>query len=616
MRNHRFLLIVLALYGVLACLYSVATPIFEASDELWHYPMVKYLADHRLALPVQNPAAPGEWRQEGGQPPLYYMLGAALTFWIDTSDINVVRHINPHADIGVVVPDGNMNMIAHDPPREAFPWHGTVLAVHVVRLLSVLLGGITVWMAYLLAVELFPGVLTIALGAAALTAFNPMFLFISGSINNDNLSNALASTLLLLIVRLVKRTDAPPLRDMILIGVVAGAGMLAKLNIGFLLPLVALALVLIAWRLRDVRPLLIGGVVTGGLTIVIAGWWYVRNVQLYGDPTGLNVFLRIVGQRPIPANAAQLWSERHTFLMSFWGFFGGVNVPMPDAVYTVFNALGAISVIGAALWLIDTLRSKIKTPGMRAIWIGRLFTLVWIGVLFVSLLSWTSTTWASQGRLMFAALAPISLWMAVGLWKLGSWQIGRGLGVIRLRPLVYATGWFVLVAALVPLFISLIYANPAAMLDTSANSNHELPSAQSPYSFCKSSDTDGSCFTWDPMKPAYKAVYVGNSLFFWEYFRLSGLYADFPFTKDWTAFIHLKNSVGLIVAQRDRFPRQGQWATTNRFVKSFNSDPNSLPSWTDWFAVPIPDNAYAPQTLSIYMGFYDAQTGQRMIVYT
>ena len=59
--------------------------------------MVKYIADN-WALPVQDPENIGPWRQEGSQPPLYYFIGAVATFWIDTSDMDVVRHENPHAD--------------------------------------------------------------------------------------------------------------------------------------------------------------------------------------------------------------------------------------------------------------------------------------------------------------------------------------------------------------------------------------------------------------------------------------------------------------------------------------------------------------------------------------
>src|SRR5262245_52615849 len=109
--QRRLLYLILLAYVLLATLYSIVTPLFEVSDELWHYPMVKYLADNGLQLPPQDPANPGPWRQEGSQPPLYYMLSAILTAGVDTSDMDLVRRINPHADIGVVRPDGNANMI-------------------------------------------------------------------------------------------------------------------------------------------------------------------------------------------------------------------------------------------------------------------------------------------------------------------------------------------------------------------------------------------------------------------------------------------------------------------------------------------------------------------------
>ena len=67
---------ILAAYVVLATIYSVVTPIFEASDELWHYPMVQYLATHGLQLPPQDPGVATAWRQEGSQPPLYYLMAA------------------------------------------------------------------------------------------------------------------------------------------------------------------------------------------------------------------------------------------------------------------------------------------------------------------------------------------------------------------------------------------------------------------------------------------------------------------------------------------------------------------------------------------------------------
>src|SRR5687768_9040737 len=102
----------LTAFVALGAVYAVVTPLFEVSDELWHYPMVKTLADGN-GLPVQDPANPGPWRQEGSQPPLYYWLMALATRWIDTSDMDTVRWLNPHADNGIITADGNNNIVIH-----------------------------------------------------------------------------------------------------------------------------------------------------------------------------------------------------------------------------------------------------------------------------------------------------------------------------------------------------------------------------------------------------------------------------------------------------------------------------------------------------------------------
>src|SRR5688572_5898975 len=115
--EQRLLLLLLIIFAVVATIYSVTTPLFEMSDELWHYPMVKTLADGN-GLPIQDPANPGPWKQEGSQPPLYYYVAALSTTWIDTSDMNEVLRPNPHVDNGKVTPDGNNNLIVHNYERE------------------------------------------------------------------------------------------------------------------------------------------------------------------------------------------------------------------------------------------------------------------------------------------------------------------------------------------------------------------------------------------------------------------------------------------------------------------------------------------------------------------
>ena len=246
--------LVLVLFIIVGSTFAVTTPIFEASDELWHYPVIWRLAQGQ-GLPVLDAHNPGPWRQEAGQPPLYYFIMALATRWIDTTDMHAVRRLNPHVDSGIVTADGNTNLAIHT-DTENFPWRGTVLAVRLVRLLSVLLGTGTVYLTYRLALEICPDWPELAVGAAGVLAFTPMFAFIAGSVNNDNLAILIASATVLLItrmgatgdtgkkIRFVFKSQWEQVRGHIsimhlMLGILLGLGALTKLSLLVLFPVAA-----------------------------------------------------------------------------------------------------------------------------------------------------------------------------------------------------------------------------------------------------------------------------------------------------------------------------------------------------------------------------------------
>jgi len=198
------MVLILGGYLLLGFVYSLTVPLFEAPDELYHYAFVKHLADGHGLPVLRSPGQIGLWRQEGGQPPLYYILGALLTRWIDTRDASRVILRNPHADVGRVTPDRNVNIIVHT-SREHFPFRGTVLAVHLLRIFSVALGALAVWRGYKLACEVLSQRGALPLYVMAMIAFQPMFLFITSSVNNDALAIFLGTFALELIVRYVSR---------------------------------------------------------------------------------------------------------------------------------------------------------------------------------------------------------------------------------------------------------------------------------------------------------------------------------------------------------------------------------------------------------------------------
>jgi len=585
--------LVIALYLVLAISYSVVTPIMEASDEIWHYPMVQYIAE-RGALPVQEPGIVTPWRQEGSQPPLYYALGALLTFWIDTSDLADVRRINPHADSGIIRPDGNTNLIVHT-PEERLPWRGTSLAIHVVRLMSVAMGAGTVCLTYLLAQALWPERVGLAIVAASVTAFNPMFCFITGSVNNDNLAMLLGGTGIWLLVRLVhvhgRARDGQRRqwrRDVLLLGAVLGLALLTKPSTGGLLPLTAVAVSYVALRRRSWWYWLTGGAATAGSALLIAGWWFARNALLYdGDWLGIERFILILGYREPPATLGQLWGERVGFMMAYWGLFGGVNLPMPGWVYQILNGSALLAGVGL-LW--RTVRQGLRTGSRRSsayAWlapephrVGIVLTALWPVVVFVPWLTWATRTWSSQGRLVFTAKSAWSTWLVLGLagflprrWSL---VLPGACAVLLLGAAVWAP-WGVIAAAYQP---PLVAAGDTPVPEHSLVADVGGQLQLLGYDLVNSSARPGEAFRF--------ALY-------WE--------AQRPMDRDWSVFVHVLDlQTGLPVATRDRYPGQGLLAT---------SDMEPGLRWVDQYAVTLPETAYAPSQAVLEIGLYDAQTGER-----
>ncbi len=602
-----WLIVILLTFGVLGVVYSVVTPIFEASDELWHYPVVQYIAAGH-GLPVQTlPDRPGLWKQEASQPPLYYALAGWLTAWIDTSDLTAVLRPNPHAAIGVVAPDGNINMVAHDPAREAWPWRGTVLAVHLTRLLSVAMGTVTVYLTYSLGRQVFPHRPEIALVAAALNAFTPMFIFISGSVNNDNLVIPLCALALWVMIKQVARDGQEPgnWRGWVGLGIIIGLATLSKVNALALLVPAALTGIVAAWRRGptassnrlqsalgiDGRYLFVTGLAIGCPVLAISGWWFWRNIRLYGDPLGFSLFTPYF-TRPVPADLAQIWSERTSFLYGYWGNFGGLNLPIPQWACILLNSLLLIAAAGMVyrLWLIAyrLLRGRMRHGqyAIRDTWYAPfpLFLIaLWGWLIFVLWLRWTQTTWSSQGRLVFAAIPSYSILLAAGL---AVWLPRRSAPYI-LGMLV--AGMAVLAAAMPFTVIAPAYARPLQLTET----QYASISYRTDVTFGHSLKLLG----YDTHPPSL--LKPGDSMditLYWQSLQ--------PMERDYSLFVHLLDENDIEVQDKGpAYPGRGNLPTTTLLPGQ---------TWAETWVVPIRPAAYAPSTLTWEIGVYEAATAQRL----
>jgi hypothetical protein len=448
LNEHRELALVLTAFFILGILYSTVTPIFETPDEIQHYFHVKHIADGE-GLPILGPEREAPYGQEGGQPSLYYLLGAAATFWIDTDDAQSLLEPNPYVHLGVPGGDGNKNVILHT-SRESFPYTGTTLAVHLLRCVSVLYGALAVLATYLITREVFRGARAAALGAAVLTAFNPKFIFTSAAVNNDILLTALCSWALLFSVLIVTR--GPSLRLYLGLGVAVGLAGVTKLSGLGLIPVVLVLLVMVAWR-HSPRKAVAGGLIVSGLVLLLAGWWYLRNWLLYQDITGLGRFLVVLGaEEGRDLTLSRLVGELEGFRLSYWAIFGWLNVPAGRWVYRVYDVLVVLGVVGLPLALVKGLK-KPRTVSVPSL----LLMLVWIVVMAAGYVRYNLLIDAATGRLVFPAISCLSALLAWGLVQLPPSRYSQSF--------VYALGVAMLVlASVIPfLYISPAYARPPVL---------------------------------------------------------------------------------------------------------------------------------------------------------
>jgi len=438
----------LVVWGTLAVVYSIASPIFEPPDEVFHFPVIDHIA-RTGSLPLQDPAVETLWHQEGSQPPLYYLLSAPLILPVDRSDLAARQERNPHARIGIGLATDNQAIVLHDWDAEAFPWRGTVLAVHLVRFFSILLGLGTVICIYHMARLAMPGRPAVHFTATALAAFNPMFLFISAAVNNDNLINLLSAATLALLLHLWHAGLTA--RRLWALSLLLALASLSKLSGLALYPLAALVTLLIHIRDRlGWRSLWRAGALVTAVWLVVAGWWYWRNLRLYGDPTGMERMIAIIGPREQTPSLADLLDEFQGLRLSFWGVFGMFNVIAPDALFDYAEALTLLAALGWAL------AGAIALARRRSITI-RLYCKDWstcltrhraaLPVIFLALhalivaaalLNWTRRTPATQGRLLFPALGPLAILAALGLAQLLPRRWERALPLATLPLLAFA----------------------------------------------------------------------------------------------------------------------------------------------------------------------------------
>lgn len=402
-------------------------------DEFSHVDYTRYLLVKK-EFPVYGVTRylydPNRYNAHASIPPLYYLLGTPF-LWL-------ARNLD------------------------------SIEQIFVLRFWSMLLGTITVIFAYKTAQILVPQRPTFWLGTAILVGLNPMFTFISAAVNSDNLITTTYAILLYVLTYGLLDPKPPSKKWLTAVGVLLGIGLLTKPTILPAVIVVALVIIWLSWRNPEARwkSFLYYGSWIVGLSLLISGWWFVRNWQLYGDLTGT----LIVGSRRDVYVArgynatGTLWdmffapnAKRAPFVRtlthSFWGVFDAMTDYMPKNIYYLMFFISIISLIGCCLIFVKLIKEKRNQSTSGHLATGFLFVTVISITLGVVIYASYYVDHQPQGRYLFPAIIPMMLFFIAG-WQ----KVLKYIGLDKFSSIIFA--------------VIVIVVNITALISTVAPSHH------------------------------------------------------------------------------------------------------------------------------------------------
>ena len=401
-----------SLYLVLATGFAVSVPLFETPDEPSHLHYIGFVAEEgRPPVYGKRPEVPGE----GMQAPLFYLATAPFYRFVAPPVPNALAELRrvslwtyeyaPRAILAnrwlLPAPKGGVRQL------QAAPAFGSLRPL---RAANVLVGAVALLLTLGAVARLGLDAETAWL-AGAIVAFNPQFLFISGSVSNEPAAAAMGAGVFFAV--------APALRT----GVVRGHDFHWLAFLGFLalatklssLGVVAAgiaALMLLDRRPRGerLRDLAIAGVLGLVLSAPLLYW----NAAYRGDPFGISAVYASAANFRGPGDVGGAWTyftglyPELTF-RSYWAHFGWMNLPAPIAVLGFFAALCWAAIAGLVV------RGRSRTPGDSlaprvGLYLGgsalvMLAAHVWLNVSVVQ----------PQGRHLFPASSQSACLLAIGL---------------------------------------------------------------------------------------------------------------------------------------------------------------------------------------------------------
>jgi hypothetical protein len=300
------------------------------------------------------------------------------------------------------------------------------------RVLSVLLSAAGIALVALLARMLVPARPAVAVAAAGLAALLPTFVSTSAVLYNDSL--AFLTSTALLCAALAWLTGRATQRLLVLVAVAAGAAALTRASGLVVVGVAGLAVLGGSWlgardadreqpgSSRGVAGWVVRlgpGVAVGAVAIGVSGWFWLRNLALYGDLTGQGALLERFGRASRGSAPGMLrrigfWLVQQSRLWDPTYDLSGMGHSPTRRLWLLGLVPLAGLVVAGAAWLRRRRAGTGHVPGPRAL-------LAWgLGLVLLALLQGSVASFAAAGggahvRYLFPALGVLATCAAVGL---------------------------------------------------------------------------------------------------------------------------------------------------------------------------------------------------------
>ena len=331
------------------------------------------------------------------------------------------------------------------PYRLAYPL-GLISRVFFTRLVSVAMGLTLIWLAYRLGRLIFPRHQLLGLTLPVLVSFQPMFSFLTSTVNSDNLMNLLFTLWLYLTVKII--TDQRiQFKYFLSLALTTIAGLFTKPHFVIVFPLLLLLPFFIRPQIKFALrryPQQVALVFIGLVTIITI-YFRPQIIRLsQGQTIGFSEIGLPMLTHPrynIPLTTHLVWTLRHTIaevIPWYWGVFNWLGVTLPRVVNRIINRIMILSVLGLLVWLIRLFGRRLDRTAKAKIFLG-LSAVTFFVVLF--LWDWLFTrghsfSFGMQGRYYFPLITVHMTFLLVGLTNLvhRSWWIKLiGISVITLN---------------------------------------------------------------------------------------------------------------------------------------------------------------------------------------